>query len=234
MTDDKFKLPDPELEGEIYYLTEQEGGRKGYVKSGYRGQFYYDGKDWDAVQEFMDKEICNPGDTVKVRLQTLSPDFHVGQFYIGKKFETREDGRTVGQGIITRILKQDFNFWDYTSFFDSLPADCQPYDFENIQGFIADFEYVLDNIKKIDSLKFTESLSDRNQMLTVECKVKDKSAKARPLVDEICKSWREEIQFENSHYKTDLKYFDNGFKFELTFATWHSMYLTGRIIVDTA
>lgn len=37
----------PHLEAEIYYLTEAEGGRKTPVASGYRGQFYYDGKDWD-------------------------------------------------------------------------------------------------------------------------------------------------------------------------------------------
>ncbi|ANO49162.1 hypothetical protein V8245_12300 [Flavobacterium columnare] len=39
--------PTPYLEAEIYYLTEAEGGRKTPVASGYRGQFYYDGKDWD-------------------------------------------------------------------------------------------------------------------------------------------------------------------------------------------
>jgi len=233
MTDDKFKLPNPELEGEIYYLTEQEGGRKGYVKSGYRGQFYYNGRDWDAPQEFKDKEICNPGEIVKVRLQTSSPDFHVGQFYVGQDFETREGVKTVGQGKITQILRPDFNFWDFDSFFDKLPVDCKPYDLQNIGGFITDIEYGLDNIKQIDSLKFTKSLSDRNQMLTVECKIKDKRVKASPLINEICKSWREEIQFKNSHYKTDLIHFDNSFKFELTFATWHSMYLTGKITVNT-
>ncbi len=233
MTDDKFKLLNPELEGEIYYLTEQEGGRKSFVKSGYRGQFYYNGRDWDAPQEFIDKEICNPGETVKVRLQTLSPDFHVGQFFVGQNFETREGAKTVGRGKITQILRQDFNYWDFDSFFDQLPVDCKPYNFQNIGGFIADFEYGLDHIKQIGNLKFTKSLSDRNQMLTVECKVKDKSNQARPLIDEICKSWREEIQFKNSFYKTNLKHFDNGFRFELAFATFHSMYLTGKIILNT-
>ncbi len=50
-----------------------------------------------------------------------------------------------------------------------------------------------------------------------------KSVKPRPLIDEICKSWREEIQFEKSHYKINLTHFNNRFKFELTFATWHSI-----------
>lgn len=233
MTDEKFKLPNPELEGEIYYLTEKEGGRKGYVKSGYRGQFFYNDRDWDAPQEFIDKEICNPGETVKVRLQTLSPDFHVGKFAIGQNFETREGAKTVGKGKITKILRQDFNYWDFDSFFKNLPTDCLPYDNQNIGGFIADFDYGLDNIKQIDKLKFTKTLSDKYQMLTVECILKDKSIQARPLIDEICKNWKEEIQFEKSFYKTELKNFEKGFKFELTFATWHSMFLTGKIIVNT-
>lgn len=233
MTDERFTFPNPELEGEIYYLTEKEGGRKHYVKSGYRGQFFYNGRDWDAPQEFIDKEICNPGETVKVRLQTLSPHFHVGQFFVGQTFETREGAKTVGRGKITKVLRTDFNYWDFETFFDQVPADCKPYDWQNIGGFIADFEYGLDHIEQIGNLKFIKSLSDRNQMLTVECKVKDKSIQARPLVDEICKSWREEIQFKNSFYKTNLKHFDKGFRFELTFATFHSMYLTGKIIIET-
>ena len=233
MTDEKFKLSNPELEGEIYYLTEKEGGRKGYVKSGYRGQFFYNDSDWDAPQEFIDKEICNPGEIVKVRLQTLSPDFHVGKFFVGQTFETREGFKTVGRGKITKILRQDFNHWDFETFFKNLPPECKPYDNQNIGGFIADFDYGLNNIKSIDKLKFTKTLSDKNQMLTVECILKDKGTQARPLIDEICKSWKEEIQFKNSFYKTDSKIFDKGFKFELTFATWHSMFLTGKIIINT-
>ena len=51
-----YKLECPELEAEIYYLTTEEGGRKGYVANGYRGQFYYNGNNWDALQEFIDKK----------------------------------------------------------------------------------------------------------------------------------------------------------------------------------
>lgn len=233
MTDEKFKLPNPELEGEIYYLTEQEGGRKENVKSGYRGQFYYNGREWDASQDFIDKAICQPGETVKVRLQTSSPNFHVGQFYVGQDFETREGAKTVGRGKITKVIRQDFYYWDYDIFFDNLPADCTPYDDENIEGFIIDFEYGFDNIEPISSLKFTKTLSVQYQMLTVECILKNKSIQPRPLIDEICKSWREEIQFNHSLYKTDFIQSDNGFEFELSFAAWHSMYLTGKVIVNT-
>ena len=85
------KLENPELEAEIYYLTKEEGGRESAIFSGYRGQFHYDEKDWDAVQEFIDKNICNVGETVKVYLQTLSPNNHLGKFFTGKKFEIREE-----------------------------------------------------------------------------------------------------------------------------------------------
>jgi len=233
MIEEKYKLPNPELEAELYYLTEKEGGRKNYVKSGYRGQFYYDKRDWDAPQEFIDKEICNPGEIVQVRLQTLSSNFHVGQFYIGKEFETREGARTVARGKITKIIRPDFNYWDFNSFFDELPKNCKPYDSQNIEGFIADFEYGLNDISQINNLKFTKSLSNKTQMLIVECEIHDKSVKSRPLIDEICKRWREEIQFKKSHYKINLTNFNNRFEFELIFATWHSMYLTGKIIINT-
>lgn len=233
MIEGKFELPNPELEAEIYYLSEKESGRKNYVKSGYRGQFFYNSKDWDASQEFIDKEICNPGENVKVRLQTLSPYFHVGQFYVGQKFETREGGKTIGRGRITKILRQDFNYWDFDLFFKNLPISDKPYDSQNIRSFIADFDYGLHNIDQIGSLKFAKTLSNKYQMLSVECKLKDKSIEARPLIDEICKNWKKEIQFHNSLYKIDLKHFDRGFQFELIFATWHNMFLTGKITINT-
>lgn len=99
---------EPELEAEIYYLQHEEGGRKSPVYSGYRGQFYYDGQDWDAPQLFVDKEIYNPGETVKAYLQTLSPKAHIGKFYVGKEFEIREGAKTVGKGRITKVIRSDF------------------------------------------------------------------------------------------------------------------------------
>ena len=105
-------LTTPELEAEIYYLTTEEGGRKTPLHSGYRGQFFYDSNDWDAPQEFIDKEICNLGETVKVYLKTTRPNFHIGKFFIGKEFEIREGAKTVGKGIITKIMRSDFNKGD--------------------------------------------------------------------------------------------------------------------------
>ena len=91
-----YQLPSPELQADIYYLTAQEGGRKTPVASGYRGQFHYNGKDFDAMQQFINKPWCQLGETVQVLLQTASPEFHAGQFYTGKAFEIREGAKTVG------------------------------------------------------------------------------------------------------------------------------------------
>jgi len=98
----------PDLEAKIYYLSTEEGGRKTSVKTGYRGQFYYDGADWDAQQEFIDKQECKPGESVCVHLHTLSPQYHKGKFFIGKEFEIREGAKIVGRGKITNVIRSDF------------------------------------------------------------------------------------------------------------------------------
>lgn len=105
----------PDLIAEIYYLTEEEGGRKSWVGNGYRGQFYYNGRDWDAPQEFIDKDICNPGEKVNVYLRTLSPQYHQQQFFKGKTFEIREGAKVVGKGKILEILRDDFKIPDFNS-----------------------------------------------------------------------------------------------------------------------
>lgn len=108
MLENKFTLPNPELRATIYYLTEKEGGRKSPIFSGYRGQFHYDERDWDAAQEFIDTDWCVLGESIDCYLQTLSPQFHQQKFFVGKEFEIREGARIVGRGIITEILREDF------------------------------------------------------------------------------------------------------------------------------
>lgn len=96
-------LPD-DIEAEIYYLTAEEGGRKTPIFTGYRGQFYYNGNDWDAPQKFKDVEFVNPGGTVRACIGFVSPNKHHGQISVGMKFEVREGTRTVGKGTVTKIL----------------------------------------------------------------------------------------------------------------------------------
>lgn len=96
-------VPD-DIEAEIYYLTAEEGGRKTPIYSGYRGQFYYDGNDWDGPQKFKNVEFVDPGSTVKVCIGFIPPDKHHGQIFVGMKFEIREGARTVGKGTVTKII----------------------------------------------------------------------------------------------------------------------------------
>ena len=50
----RFQHTKSEIEAEIYYLTTEEGGRQSPVFNGYRGQFFYEGKDWGGLQEFIE------------------------------------------------------------------------------------------------------------------------------------------------------------------------------------
>lgn len=234
----KHKLRQPELEAEIYYLTEQEGGRKTAVSNGYRGQFYYNGKNWDAPQQFLDKEICYPGETVKVYLQTLSPDFHIGQFYVGQEFETREGAKTVGKGKITKILRPDFNYWDGSTFLKSLDKSIKPYSgSDDLIGFRIDFEVYLTETEIIDDIEF-EMTGNLECMILVKCKLINKKMQPREVAGKIIECWKTRLATSNQLYKIQMNtnYDTNRNKlhidrFILTFATWHSIFLTGQIIV---
>ena len=93
------------IEVELTFLTTQEGGRVNPVFSGYRPQFYYDGRDWDAIHEYIGTDRVAPGETVKAYLNFLHPQYHVGKLSTGQEFLIREGSRTVAKGIITEILE---------------------------------------------------------------------------------------------------------------------------------
>jgi translation elongation factor EF-Tu-like GTPase len=94
-----------DIEAQITFMRTQEGGRRGSARSGYRPQFYYDGLDWDAVQDYGSVEWAFPGQTVTAYLSFLSPECHLGKLYPGKEFLLREGQRTVGHGIVTKLLQ---------------------------------------------------------------------------------------------------------------------------------
>lgn len=94
-----------DIEIEITFLPTEQMGRKGFALSGYRGQFYYDGHDWDAVFTFVGaEEKVHPGDTVIACLVFLSPQEHVEKLCPGKMFLVREGSKTVAYGKVTKIL----------------------------------------------------------------------------------------------------------------------------------
>lgn len=99
-------MPVPnDIEAEIYFLTAEEGGRSVPAYTGYRPQFYYNEHDWDASHIYPDVEAANPGETVRAYLGFLSPQEHLGKVHVGMEFLIREGVRTVGKGVITKILE---------------------------------------------------------------------------------------------------------------------------------
>lgn len=94
----------PHIEAEIRFLTTEEGGRQGYVASGYGSQFYYDGEDHGAFHEYPDVDRVFPGETARVHLTFLHPEYHIGRVYPGKEFQIRDGIRVVASGRVTKIL----------------------------------------------------------------------------------------------------------------------------------
>ena len=99
-------MPVPkDIEAEIYFLTAEEGGRSTPAFTGYRPQFYYDEQDWDASHIYPDVEVANPGETVRAYLGFVSPQEHFGKVHVGMEFLIREGARTVGKGVVTKIVE---------------------------------------------------------------------------------------------------------------------------------
>ena len=94
--------PHTEFEGEVYVLSKEEGGRHTPFFSGYRPQFYFRTTDVTGSADLMgDAEMCMPGDNVRLHITLISPiamDENV-------RFAIREGGRTVGSGVVTKVIK---------------------------------------------------------------------------------------------------------------------------------
>ncbi|QDU39827.1 Elongation factor Tu [Maioricimonas rarisocia] len=94
--------PHTKFEGEIYVLSKEEGGRKTPFFSGYKPQFYFRTTDvTGGVKLLGGAEMCMPGDNVKLEVELLKPI----AMDEGSRFAIREGGRTVGSGVVTKILE---------------------------------------------------------------------------------------------------------------------------------
>jgi len=224
------KLSNPEFEAETYYFTENEGGRKTPVHSGYRGQFYYNNKNWDAPQEFIDKEVCDLGESIIVKMQTLSPAFHIGKLSIGQTFEIREGAKTIGKGKITKILRQDFHYWDTQMFLKNKAYNIKPYSGDNLTGFKIDFENYLIGTDIIET-------GQDDCMVKVICKLTKDYQSPSTVINKIIDCWKTELAIANHLFKVEFdvnmvqeKYVVE--RFNLTFATWDQIYLTGKILIE--
>jgi len=94
--------PHTEFEGEVYVLTKEEGGRHTPFFTGYRPQFFFRTTDVTGTVELLGgAEMCMPGDNVTVKAVLITPIAMEAQL----RFAIREGGRTVGSGVVTKVLK---------------------------------------------------------------------------------------------------------------------------------
>ena len=94
--------PHTKFEGEVYVLSKDEGGRHTPFFSGYRPQFYFRTTDVTGTTALLGgAEMCMPGDNVKVEV-TLGKQIAMES---GSRFAIREGGRTVGSGVVTKIVE---------------------------------------------------------------------------------------------------------------------------------
>ena len=94
--------PHTEFESEVYILTKEEGGRHTPFFKGYKPQFYFRTTDVTGEVELpADKEMVMPGDTLTFKVKLLQP-IAMEQ---GLRFAIREGGRTVGAGVVTKVVK---------------------------------------------------------------------------------------------------------------------------------
>jgi elongation factor Tu len=98
----KSITPHTKFEGEVYVLTKEEGGRHKPFFKGYRPQFYFRTTDVTGVAELPEgREMVMPGDNVKITVDLITPI----AMDEGLRFAIREGGRTVGAGVVTKIMK---------------------------------------------------------------------------------------------------------------------------------
>ena len=95
-------VPHTEFEAEVYVLTKEEGGRHTPFFSGYRPQFYIRTADVTGEVTLPEgTEMVMPGDTVNLKIKLITPVALEEK----QRFAIREGGRTVGAGVVTKIIK---------------------------------------------------------------------------------------------------------------------------------
>ncbi len=93
--------PHTKFTGQVYVLTEKEGGRSKPFFSGYRPQFYFRTTDVTGIINLPeDVEMCRPGDNVVMNVELITPI----AIEKGLRFAIREGGRTVGSGVVSEIV----------------------------------------------------------------------------------------------------------------------------------
>ena len=90
------------FEAQVYVLTKDEGGRHTPFFSNYRPQFYFRTTDVTGIITLPEgTEMCMPGDNVMMHVELLTPV----AMEEGLRFAIREGGRTVGSGVVGKIVE---------------------------------------------------------------------------------------------------------------------------------
>ena len=94
--------PHTKFVGQVYVLSEKEGGRQKPFFAGYRPQFYFRTTDVTGVIHLPEGvEMCRPGDNVNMTVELITPI----AIEKGLRFAIREGGRTVGSGVVSEIIE---------------------------------------------------------------------------------------------------------------------------------
>jgi elongation factor Tu len=99
--------PHTHFDAEVYVLTKEEGGRHSPFFAGYKPQFYFRTTDVTGgvkaikSREGKTAEMCMPGDNITMEVEIISPI----AMEEGLRFAIREGGRTVGAGVVTKIIE---------------------------------------------------------------------------------------------------------------------------------
>jgi elongation factor Tu len=94
--------PHTKFECEVYVLTKEEGGRHTPFFKGYRPQFYFRTTDVTGAVELPEgAEMVMPGDNIQMKVELISPI----AMEEGLRFAIREGGRTVGAGVVAKIIQ---------------------------------------------------------------------------------------------------------------------------------
>jgi elongation factor Tu len=93
--------PHTKFEAEVYCLSKEEGGRHTPFFSGYRPQFYFRTTDVTGTANLVEAEMCMPGDNVRISVEMHKPI----AMDDGVRFAIREGGRTVGSGVVTKVIE---------------------------------------------------------------------------------------------------------------------------------
>jgi len=94
--------PHTKFEGQVYVLTKEEGGRHSPFFTGYKPQFYFRTTDITGKLTLIGAEMCMPGDNVKLQVDLEGKGVAMEE---GVRFAVREGGKTVGSGVVTKILE---------------------------------------------------------------------------------------------------------------------------------